>query len=93
MNSFVSGSAGDESINAFTDTGPGGDVESGVPGAAGALDVRKPVGVRYTDSPARGSGTLAVPLGTGDATVAGVTGRRCAARSEATGGVAGGWYG
>src|SRR2546422_755019 len=93
VNSFVWGSAGDESISDSTDPGAGAD-EWGVPGAAGALDARKPVGGRYPAPPARGSGTWAVPPGAVDATaVEGVAGRRCAASSEATGGFAGGWYG
>src|SRR5207247_10625812 len=93
VESVVGGSAGAESVGVFTGTGAGAD-ESGVPGAAGALEGRKPVGVRYTDPPARGSGTWAVPPGAVDATaVEGVAGRRCAASSEASGGFAGGWYG
>src|SRR6266511_1215896 len=94
LNSLVSGSAGDESISAFTETGGGADVESAVP-CGGAPEARKPVGERYTDSPARGAGSLGAPGGaTATPGVAlGFTARRCAASSEVTGGVAGGWYG
>ena len=87
----MSGSAGDESINVFTETGAGTGVESAVPWG-GAPEARKPVGERYTDAPARGGGTLAAPLGAADATAAagaGLSARRCAARREVTGGIGG----
>src|SRR5260370_30397134 len=54
VNSFVSGSAGEESISAFTETGAGrAAAPESLPPALGASEGRKPVDERYTDSPAR----------------------------------------
>src|SRR5260370_3218120 len=92
VNSLVSGSAGEESISAFTETGAGRAAapESLVP-ALGASDGRNPVDERYTDSPARGAVTTGAPAPVAAGVL--VSTRRPAASNERVGGVARAWKG